>query len=135
MVATKVMKVSQARAPVGQPQAQRLAPAVGGVDGVVLGALPYLVRGVTLVWLYPAAGVLVGGSTHRLAELEDHIAAADAEIGKLRRVLERGAIDHPRCKRQGRWQLVYRLWRTRDWKLCLTYPPVTRLPQSGAMHS
>lgn len=32
---------------------------------------PYALRGATIVWAYPIAGVLIGGSVMRLAEVED----------------------------------------------------------------
>ena len=39
-------------------------------DGQYFLDADYLVRGVTIVWLYPAAGILIGGSIVRLTELE-----------------------------------------------------------------
>jgi len=41
---------------------------------------PYAIRGSTIVWLYPAAAILMGGSVVRLTELEE----AFAEPGALR---------------------------------------------------
>lgn len=32
---------------------------------------PYVVRGASIVWVYPLAGALIGGSVMRLAEVED----------------------------------------------------------------
>lgn len=40
-------------------------------DGQFFQNASYLLRGATIVWLYPAAGILMGGATVRLTELED----------------------------------------------------------------
>ena len=49
------------------------------LDGLALPTLAPLVRGATLVWLYPLSALLVGGSVHRLAELEDHFGTGRGE--------------------------------------------------------
>lgn len=45
------------------------------VDGAFFGDAPYALRGATIVWAYPIAGILVGGAAQRLAELRDHFGA------------------------------------------------------------
>ena len=40
-------------------------------DGRWFMDVPYAIRGATIVWLYPAAAVLMGGAALRLVEIED----------------------------------------------------------------
>lgn len=40
-------------------------------DGQWFVLAPYVARGLTIVWLYPIAGVLIGGSVMRLSEVEE----------------------------------------------------------------
>ena len=42
----------------------------------------YALRGSTVVWLYPAAAILMGGSVVRLSELEDAFGAPDASAAQ-----------------------------------------------------
>lgn len=42
------------------------------LDGALMQDDAPWVRMLTIVWLYPIAGVLIGGSAHRLAELREH---------------------------------------------------------------
>lgn len=46
------------------------------LDGLLFAGAEYGVRAVSIVWMYPAAGLLIGGSVHRLAELVDHFGQA-----------------------------------------------------------
>ncbi|MFA5860747.1 MAG: hypothetical protein WDA16_03540 [Candidatus Thermoplasmatota archaeon] len=45
------------------------------LDGLLFSRVEYGVRALTIVWFYPAAGLLIAGSVHRLAELVDHFGA------------------------------------------------------------
>lgn len=45
------------------------------VDGQYFLDAEYLVRGATIVWLYPVAGILMGGAIVRLTELESAFGA------------------------------------------------------------
>lgn len=42
------------------------------VDGYLFLDAPYALRGATIVWLYPLAGLLLAGSVHRLAEIQSY---------------------------------------------------------------
>lgn len=46
------------------------------LDGTTFAEAPYLLRGATIVWAYPIAGVLIAGSVHRLAELDERFGRA-----------------------------------------------------------
>lgn len=53
-----------------------LADAALLLDGWRFSDAPYALRAATIVWAYPLAGFLVGGSAHRLAEVAERFAAA-----------------------------------------------------------
>lgn len=53
------------------------------VDGAFFATQPYALRGTTIVWLYPVAGVLVGGSAWRLGEIATHFGARRAGKGDV----------------------------------------------------
>lgn len=55
-------------------------------DGRWFQLAPHNVRAASIVWLYTVAGVLIGGSILRLAEVEDAFSRAEHEKPLLRRV-------------------------------------------------
>ena len=46
------------------------------IDGAAMTDAPYVLRGATVVWIYPLAGLVIGGSVHRLADLDEHFGRA-----------------------------------------------------------
>jgi hypothetical protein len=53
------------------------------IDGAVFAEAPYLARGTTIVWAYPIAGILIAGSTRRLAQLQDYFGLGRSAEFKL----------------------------------------------------
>lgn len=50
------------------------------VDGALMSDAPYVLRGATIVWMYPLAGVVIGGSVYRLADLDEHFGRASRRM-------------------------------------------------------
>lgn len=53
------------------------------VDGLLFAQAAYAWRATTIVWLYPIAGVLVGGSTIRLAEIVETFGGRRRDRGEV----------------------------------------------------
>lgn len=80
LVAVRVAQAPRVRS----VSARLLALLIGGMtlldlaflaDGQWLADAPHALRAASVVWLYPVAGILVGGSLLRLAQLEDAFGA------------------------------------------------------------